>query len=302
MNPLKKKPRTVQISPIPPKPDWMKVRLPFPDEENPVAIVRKTVSKPAIHTVCESASCPNLNHCWSRKTATYMIGGDICTRRCKYCDVAFGKPLTLDPDEPRQVAESCEELGLQYVVITAVNRDDLPDGGAEHFVRTISEIRSRLPQCRIEVLVPDFKGDPNSLQKVLDAKPDIFSYNIETVERLFPILTPSKNYSRSLYVLKYASSRGFRTKSGIILGLGETREEVYESLQDLKSVGVTMLTLGQYLQPTPTHYPVARYLHPDEFREWAKIAQSMGFVSVASGPLVRSSYHADEQVDFNGLV
>lgn len=299
MNPLKKKPRTKELNPAPTLPPWMKVKLRFPDESNPVSIVRKTVSKSSIHTVCESASCPNLNHCWSRKTATYMIGGDICTRRCKYCDVAFGKPIALDPDEPIQVAESCAELGLEYVVITAVNRDDIPDGGAEHFAKTIHEIKSRLPECRIEVLVPDFKGKRESLDVLYAAKPDIFNYNIETVRRLFGEITPSKNYQRSLEVLRDASVHGFLTKSGIILGMGETEEEVLEALKDLRSVGVSMITIGQYLQPTPTHYPVKKYYTPEEFILYGKKAKELGFQSVASGALVRSSYHADEQAQLN---
>ncbi|MCC5813281.1 MAG: lipoyl synthase [Leptospira sp.] len=299
MNPLKKKPRTKELNPAPEIPSWMKVKLRFPDESNPVEVVRKTVSKSAIHTVCESASCPNLNHCWSRKTATYMIGGDICTRRCKYCDVAFGKPGSLDSQEPIQVAESCLELGLEYVVITAVNRDDLADGGAEHFAQTIQEIRKRLPKCKIEVLVPDFKGKREALDTLYAAKPDIFNYNIETVKRLFSEITPSKNYERSLFVLEDAHSNGFRTKSGIILGMGETEEEVLEALQDLRNVGVSMITIGQYMQPTPTHYPVSKYFTPEEFLFFGKKAKEMGYESVASGPLVRSSYHADEQAQFN---
>lgn len=299
MNPLKKKPRTKTFQPAPDKPKWMKVNLRFPDEKNPVSLVRKTVSKSAVHTVCESASCPNLNHCWSRKTATYMIGGDICTRRCKYCDVAFGKPIALDPNEPIQVAESCEELQLKYVVITAVNRDDLPDGGAEHFAQTINEIRKRLPDCKIEVLVPDFKAKREALDILYEAKPDVFNYNVETVERLFPIITPSKNYERSLFVLDDARKKGFKTKSGIILGMGENHEEVLQTLLDLRKIDVTMITIGQYMQPTPSHYPVERYLSPEEFLEYGKIAKRMGFESVASGPLVRSSYHADEQAGFN---
>lgn len=224
-----------------------------------------------------------------------MIGGDICTRRCKYCDVASGKPLPLNSSEPREVAESCAELNLQYVVITAVNRDDLPDGGAGHFAQTIEEIRSRLPDCKIEVLVPDFKGQRESLDILYSAKPDVFNYNVETVERLFPTITPSKNYERSLFVLEDAGNHGFTTKSGIILGMGETREEVLQTLKDLRKVGVSRITIGQYMQPTPSHYPVDRYLSPEEFVEYGRIARELGFISIASSPLVRSSYHADEQ-------
>jgi lipoic acid synthetase len=295
MNPLKKKPRTKEINPAPEIPQWMKVNLRFPDDTDTVDMVRNTVSKSSIHTVCESASCPNLNHCWSRKTATYMIAGDICTRRCKYCDVAFGKPVALNPNEPKEVAQSAFELGLKYVVITSVNRDDLPDGGADHFAQTIEEIRKRIPDSQIEVLVPDFKGKRESLDRVYQAKPDVLNHNIETVERLFPEITPSKNYERSLIVLQDAKDHGFTTKSGLILGMGETEDDIRQTLIDLRNVGVSMITIGQYMQPTITHYPVHRYLKPEEFVYYGKMARELKFSSVASSPLVRSSYHADEQ-------
>jgi len=295
MNPLKKKPRTKEISTIPERPDWMKVRLRFPVEDDAVGIVRKTVSKSTIHTVCESASCPNLNHCWSRKTATYMIAGDVCTRRCKYCDVAFGKPSSLDSLEPIQVAESALELNLNYVVLTSVNRDDLVDGGSAHFAETIYEIKRRLPNCKIEVLVPDFKAKRESLDRIYAAKPDLFNHNIETVRELFAKVAPSKNYETSLIVLKDASEHGFPTKSGIILGMGETEEQVVQALKDLYYVGVRMITIGQYLQPTPTHLPIVEYVQPEQFVRLGKIAREIGFTNVASSPLVRSSYHADEQ-------
>jgi lipoic acid synthetase len=295
MNPLKKKPRTQGISPIPPKPEWMKVRLRFPTENDPVEEVRATVSKSSIHTVCESASCPNLNHCWSRRTATYMIAGDICTRRCKYCDVAFGKPNALDSNEPIEVAESAKELNLAYVVLTSVNRDDLLDGGSEHFAQTIREIRLRLPNCKIEVLVPDFKAKRESLDCIYQAKPDIFNHNIETVRELFPFITPSKNYETSLSVLEDAFKHGFVTKSGIILGLGETKDQILQTLKDLRSVGVSSITIGQYLQPSPSHFPIVEYISPEQFLIYGRIAREMGFANIASSPLVRSSYHADEQ-------
>ncbi|WCL50920.1 lipoyl synthase [Leptospira sp. GIMC2001] len=297
MNPLKKKARTKSVTPVPDKPNWMKVNLKFPTPNDAVSLVRENVSKGSIHTVCESASCPNLNHCWSRKTATYMIGGDICTRRCKYCDVAFGKPLKLDENEPVDVAESALSLGLRHVVVTSVNRDDLGDGGAEHFARTVEEIRLRLPNCRIEILVPDFKAKRESLDRIYQSRPDIFNHNIETVERLFADITPAKNYNRSMEVLKDAHEHGFRTKSGIILGLGEEEHEVYEALNDLRKNGVSMITIGQYLQPTETHFPIQRYLSPQEFNKYGKYAREIGFLSVASGPLIRSSYHADEQIE-----
>ncbi|TGK43874.1 lipoyl synthase [Leptospira andrefontaineae] len=296
MNPLKKKPRSNAYQPAPEKPDWLKVRLPFREKENPVDFVRSSVEGGKLNTVCESASCPNLNHCWSRKTATYMLAGDICTRRCSYCDVAFGKPLALDPEEPLRVAESAKALGLNHVVITSVNRDDLSDGGAFHYKKTVELIRERLPECKIEILVPDFKMREENLEIVYSSKPDIFNHNLETVERLFPTVAPAKKYERSLDVLKHASERGLLTKSGLILGLGETLEEVHQTLKDLRSVGVQMITLGQYLQPTPTHLPVSEYIRPEVFKDLKEFGKALGFRTVFSGPLVRSSYHADEQV------
>ncbi|PJZ30544.1 lipoyl synthase [Leptospira kmetyi] len=301
MNPLKKKPRTHSLREAPEKPDWLKVKLTFPDRQNDtVALVRDSLQEKKLNTVCESASCPNLNHCWSRKTATYMLGGDICTRRCSYCDVASGKPFPLDREEPKRIAESAISLGLKHVVITAVNRDDLEDGGASHFAETVFEIRKGLPDCKIELLIPDLKVKPESLEIVFDCKPDIFNHNLETVKRLFPEVAPQKKYERSLDVLRIASERGFLTKSGLILGMGETVDEVKECMQDLANVGVGLLTLGQYLQPTPTHLPVKEYVHPEVFKELRIFGKSIGFKGVFSGPLVRSSYHADEQISWNG--
>ncbi|TGK38644.1 lipoyl synthase [Leptospira gomenensis] len=300
MNPLKKKPRTRSQIEAPKKPDWLKVKLRFPDPQNDsVALVRDSLEEKKLHTVCESASCPNLNHCWSRKTATYMLGGDICTRRCSYCDVASGKPLPLDSGEPGRVAESAIALGLKHVVITAVNRDDLEDGGASHFEETVLKIRKGLPECKIELLVPDFKAKPESLEIVFRSRPDVFNHNLETVRRLFPEVAPQKKYERSLEVLKIASDRGFLTKSGLILGMGESFEEVKECMRDLVSTGVSLLTLGQYLQPTSTHLPVKEYVLPEVFQELRIYGKSIGFKGVFSGPLVRSSYHADEQVEWN---
>nr|WP_228005281.1 lipoyl synthase [Leptospira borgpetersenii] len=300
INPLKKKLRTHFLQKAPEKPDWLKVKLTFPDpKNNPVAIVRNSLEKKKLNTVCESASCPNLNHCWSRKTATYMLGGDICTRRCSYCDVASGKPSALDRDEPKRVAESAIALGLKHVVITAVNRDDLEDGGAAHFAETVEVVREGLPDCKIELLVPDFKVRPESLEIIFQCKPDIFNHNVETIKRLFPEVAPQKKYERSLDVLKIASEKGFLTKSGLILGMGETVEEVKECMRDLIGVGVSLLTLGQYLQPTPTHLPVKSYVLPEVFQELRIYGKSIGFKGVFSGPLVRSSYHADEQVSWN---
>lgn len=275
----------------------MKVAVRFPTDEDPLQKVRSEVAEKKLNTVCESASCPNLNHCWNRKTATYMLAGDICTRRCQYCDVAFGKPMALDAKEPKRVAASVAELGLKYVVLTAVNRDDLRDGGALHFSETIREIRNLRENCIIEVLIPDFKAKREALDILFSAKPNIINHNIETVKRLFPEIAPQKNYERSLSVLKDISSQGFKTKSGIILGLGETKADIKECLEDLFSAGVRMLTMGQYLQPTPTHYPVKEYIRPEVFEEWKEFAYSLGFKVVASSPLVRSSYHADEYVE-----
>ncbi|PJZ42409.1 lipoyl synthase [Leptospira kmetyi] len=301
MNPLKKKPRTHSLREAPEKPDWLKVKLTFPDRQNDtVALVRDSLQEKKLNTVCESASCPNLNHCWSRKTATYMLGGDICTRRCSYCDVASGKPFPLDREEPKRIAESAISLGLKHVVITAVNRDDLEDGGASHFAETVFEIRKGLPDCKIELLIPDLKVKRESLEIVFDCKPDIFNHNLETVKRLFPEVAPQKKYERSLDVLRIASEQGFLTKSGLILGMGETVDEVKECMQDLANVGVGLLTLGQYLQPTPTHLPVKEYVHPEVFKELRIFGKSIGFKGVFSGPLVRSSYHADEQISWNG--
>ncbi|HMV43850.1 MAG TPA: lipoyl synthase [Leptospiraceae bacterium] len=298
MNPLKKKPRTKNTSPMGEKPEWLRVKVKFPTEQDPVSSVRKNLTNTRLNTVCESASCPNLNNCWSRKTATYMLAGDICTRKCSYCDVASGKPLPLDKEEPIRIANSVRELGLRYVVITAVNRDDLKDGGAMHFHQTVQEIRKQSPECRIELLIPDLKGKRESLDLIYSANPDIINHNIETVKSLFKEVAPAKNYETSLSVLKDISEHGFITKSGIILGLGETLEEVKECIQDLRQNGVSMLTIGQYMQPTNTHYPVKEFIHPDIFTELKKFSYSLGYKHVESGALVRSSYHADEQADF----
>lgn len=297
MNPLKRKPKTKHFQVPPPKPEWLKAKVTLPIPGDHVGIVRDSVDSSRLHTVCESASCPNLNSCWSRKTATYMLSGDICTRRCGYCDVATGKPFALDSDEPMRVARSVLSLGLRFVVLTAVNRDDLEDGGAIQFARTIKAIRQISPECRIETLIPDFKGKQSSLEIVFEAKPDIINHNLETVSSLFTKVAPQKDYQVSLQVLQNIAQKGFVTKSGLILGMGETLEEVKDCIKDLRDRGVSMLTMGQYLQPTPSHYPVARYVSPDEFKELKDYAKSLGFKHVESGPLVRSSYHADEQAD-----
>jgi lipoyl synthase len=296
MNPLKKKPRTKEVVSPPEKPEWLKSRIKFPLPTDSNYIVRETIEKDRLHTVCESASCPNLNHCWSRKTATYMLNGDVCTRKCGYCDVSSGKPLPIDPEEAIRVASSAFKLGLRYVVLTAVNRDDREDGGAFGFSNTIHEIRSRLPECNIEVLIPDFKGKESSLEIIYNAKPDIINHNIETVAELFSLVAPQKKYETSLSVLTLTAKKGFVTKSGLILGMGETLEQAKNTILDLSRCGVSMLTIGQYLQPTPTHYPVKKYWEPEVFTELKAYSKSLGFKHVESSPLVRSSYHADEQV------
>ncbi len=296
MNPLKKKPRTKEVLPPPEKPDWLKNRIKFPLPTDSNYLVRDTIEKDRLHTVCESASCPNLNHCWSRKTATYMLNGDICTRKCGYCDVSSGKPMPIDPEEAIRVASSALKLGLRYVVLTAVNRDDREDGGALGFSNTIREIRTRLPECSIEVLIPDFKGKESSLEIIYTARPDIINHNIETVSELFSLVAPQKKYETSLSVLTLTAKRGFVTKSGLILGMGETLEQIKNTILDLSRCGVSMLTIGQYLQPTPTHYPVKKYWEPEVFTELKAYSKSLGFKHVESSPLVRSSYHADEQV------
>jgi lipoyl synthase len=277
------------------KPDWIKVRLP----SNPVFFSTKAlVSDLRLHTVCESAQCPNRWECWSQGTATFMIAGERCTRACGFCAVTTAKPFALEADEPQRVAEAVRRLRLKHVVITAVARDDLEDGGAGHFARTIEAIRAVDPKIIIEVLTPDFNGKEWALRLVLDAQPHIFNHNIETVERLTPVVRSRAKYRLSLEVLRMAKAIApeIVTKSGMMLGLGETENELFEALDDLRTVGVQVLTLGQYLRPTPQHLPVVEYIHPETFTLYGDIARRKGFEFVASGPLVRSSYHA---ADFN---
>ncbi len=279
-----------------PKPDWLKVRAPG----SPGYLRLKSVMRELnLHTVCEEARCPNIGECWNYGTATFMILGDICTRACAYCAVSHGRPKALDPDEPAHVAEAIRALDLNYVVITSVDRDDLADGGASVFADTIRETRARMPQCRIEVLIPDFQGHGAPLRTVLDARPDVLNHNTETVPRLYRVSRSGGRYSRTLELLE--RSRQFApdipTKSGIMVGLGEEREEIIATLQDLHRVGCGIRSFGQYLRPTLSHAAMTRYYHPDEFRELKQIALDMGFVHVESGPLVRSSYHAHETAD-----
>ena len=279
------------------KPDWIKVRLP----SNPVFFSTKAlVSDLRLHTVCESAQCPNRWECWSQGTATFMIAGDRCTRACGFCAVTTAKPFALEQDEPQRVAEAVMRMKLKHVVVTAVARDDVPDGGALHFARTIEAIRERDASVIIEVLVPDFNGKDDSLRVVLEAAPHVFNHNIETVERLTPVVRSRAKYKLSLQFLARAKelSPDITTKSGIMLGLGETETEVFQAMDDLREHGVEVLTMGQYLRPTPQHLPVVEYIRPEVFNLYGDIARNKGFTHVASGPLVRSSYHA---ADFNPL-
>jgi len=283
------------------KPSWIKVRLP----SNPVFFSTKAlISDLRLHTVCESAQCPNRWECWSQGTATFMIAGDRCTRACGFCAVTTAKPFALEEDEPQRVAEAVMRMKLKHVVITAVARDDLKDGGAHHFARVIATIQKMDSSIIIEVLVPDFHADDSCIQTVLDAGPDIYNHNMETVERLTPVVRSRAKYRTSLQVLRRAKELSFRgrgivTKSGIMLGLGETEPEIFQTMDDLREVGCQVLTMGQYLRPTPNHLPVVEFVTPEQFDLYGEIARKKGFEHVASGPLVRSSYHA---VDFHPVV
>ena len=275
------------------KPGWLKMKL--PRGEGYLRLAR-LVSEQRLHTVCQSAKCPNMGECWSAGTATLMILGDVCTRSCGFCHIATGRPPTLDLDEPVRVGQAVAAMGLKHTVITSVNRDELPDGGAAVWAETIRQVRLQAPGTRVEVLIPDFAGDWDALQKVLDQKPDILNHNIETVPRLDKQVRPQAKYRRSLQLLQIAKGQGFITKTGMMLGLGEQEHEIDAVLDDLVAIGCDILTLGQYLQPTPTHLPVIRWVHPDEFVEWKRRGEERGIRHVESGPLVRSSYHAEKQV------
>ncbi len=277
------------------KPDWIRVQAPVGGK---VQALKKTIRKNQLFTVCEEASCPNLAECFNHGTATFMIMGDICTRRCPFCDVAHGRPEPLDVNEPRKLAETIQAMALKYVVITSVDRDDLRDGGAAHFVDCIRETRALNPKIRVEVLVPDFRGRMEVALQIFDhAAPDVFNHNLETVPRLYRQSRPGADYQWSLQLLQQFKRRypDTPTKSGLMLGLGEDIEEVESTMRDLRAHDCEMLTLGQYLQPSKHHLPVTRFVHPDEFDRLADIGRKMGFAHVASGPLVRSSYHADQQ-------
>lgn len=284
------------IRPRTPKPDWLKVKA--PGSENYLRL-KELMRGLHLHTVCEEARCPNIGECWHHGTATFMILGDVCTRACGYCAVAHGKPATLDLDEPARVGNAVDVLALSYVVITSVDRDDLPDGGAGIFAETIRETRARRPACRIEVLIPDFKGDATALQTVLDAGPDVLNHNTETVPRLYRKARSGGRYPRTLELLQRSKAHAphIPTKTGIMMGLGETKDEVVAVMRDLRGVGVDILTIGQYLRPSESHLEMVRYYHPEEFAELKRIALDLGFGHVESGPLVRSSYHAHEQAD-----
>jgi lipoyl synthase len=276
------------------RPEWLKVKLPTgPNFRDLVGVMRTQ----ALHTVCEEARCPNIGDCWERRTATFLILGNVCTRHCAYCAIAHGLPTELDAGEPERVASAVAAMGLRHVVVTSVDRDDLRDGGAGMFARTIRLVRDHVPRCSIEVLIPDFKGDAAALATVLDAAPNILNHNIETVPRLFPAVRSGGRYRRSLDVLGRAKARGTRwlTKSGMMVGLGESTDEVAQTMRDLRDVGCDILTIGQYLSPGKDYVPIARYYHPDEFALLKAEGLAMGFRHVESGPLVRSSYHADEQ-------
>jgi len=279
-----------------PKPDWLKVRAPGSPRYLRLKGLMRELN---LHTVCEEAQCPNIGECWNHGTATFMILGDVCTRACSYCAVSHGRPSAVDTAEPSRVADAIRTLDLDYVVITSVDRDDLTDGGASIFADTIRETRARLSGCRIEVLIPDFQGNEAALRTVLDARPDILNHNTETVPRLYRMARSGGRYARTLELLE--RSRRYvpdiPTKSGVMVGLGEERDELIATLQDLRRVGCGILTIGQYLRPSAAHAPMARYYHPDEFRELKERALEMGFVHVESGPLVRSSYHAHETAD-----
>jgi lipoic acid synthetase len=274
-------------------PPWFKVRLQQgPDYQD----IRQVVDRLGLHTICEEARCPNIWECWNSRTATFLILGDICTRRCHYCSVTTGRPQPVDHEEPFRVAQAVQAMRLKHAVVTSVNRDELDDGGASLFAETIRQIRLVNPTCTVEVLIPDFEGKAAALQAVADMRPDILNHNIETVERLFPGIRPQGKYRRSIELLGRARQMGLTTKSGLIAGMGETADEIKQVMRDLRSVGCEILTIGQYLQPTKAHLPVARFYHPDEFAQFKEVGLALGFRHVESGPLVRSSYHAADQL------
>jgi len=282
------------ISELGKRPDWLKVRLPIGQNYKDVY---QLMRKSKLNTVCEEAKCPNLAECWNNRTATFMILGDTCTRSCGFCNVKLGMPNELDLDEPRRVAESVETLQLKHVVITSVNRDELKDGGASIFSETVRLIRQKMPKTTIEILIPDFKGDENSFEIIMQNPPDILNHNLETVKRLYHAVRPQAKYERSLDLITWFKKKGLKTKSGIMVGIGETKNEVFELMEDLFNSGCDIMTIGQYLQPTKNHLPVHRYVTLEEFAEYKEFGLKLGLKAVESSPLVRSSYHADKHAE-----
>lgn len=285
------------------KPDWIRIKVGLDGQR--AGNIRRLLRDQKLHTVCEEASCPNMGECFGKGTATFMILGDVCTRRCPFCDVGHGRPLPLDPDEPAHLAKTVAALQLEYVVITSVNRDDLRDGGAQHFVDCIRAVREASPGTKVEVLVPDFRGRLEVALEIFGlALPDVMNHNLETVPRLYPLARPGADYAHSLRLLQMFKARyaGVPTKSGLMVGLGETDDEIVAVMRDLRANGTQMLTIGQYLQPSNGHLPVLRYVHPDVFAMWEREGLAMGFGKVASGAMVRSSYHADQQAKEAGAI
>src|SRR5438132_14360501 len=294
--------QVLNTKPRQPNPGWLRIRLGDPTNQNHLLNLIQGLN---LHTVCQEAKCPNIFECWSDRTATFMLGGDICTRHCGFCAVGKGAPDALDLEEPRHVAEAVHHSNLAHTVITSVNRDDLADGGAAHWAETIRQVRALNPECKLEVLIPDFNGDEDALNTVLDAAPDVLNHNTETIARLYRRVRPDADYQQSLTLLRRAAARrdreqrGMLTKSGIMVGLGETFDEVVELMKDLRSVSCDIMTIGQYLKPHARRLPVERYVRPEEFDRWRDIGMTMGFKHVQSSPLTRSSYHAREQANGN---
>jgi lipoic acid synthetase len=300
-----RKPLPMMTGDAPPeRPPWIRVRF---RQGAAYQEVERLVEQAGLHTVCKSAACPNIGECWSRRSLTIMILGNVCTRSCGFCDVITGRPGEVDHDEPRRVAETLATLGLRHTVITSVDRDELPDGGAGLWADTLRAVKARCPEMTVEALIPDFKGDAAALQVVIDAAPEVLSHNMETVERLYRRVRPQASYAQSLELLQRVSRAGTpphrpTVKSGFMLGLGETAEEIERLLRDLREHGCEIVTIGQYLRPSPKHLPVERFAPPDEFEHWRMVGEALGFQHVASGPLVRSSYHADEHARAVGLL
>src|SRR5436190_8265097 len=296
--------RVLNQKPRQPKPEWLRIKLGDPTNQNHLL---KLIQGLNLHTVCQEAKCPNIFECWSDRTATFMLGGDICTRHCGFCAVGKGGPGSLDPQEPKNVAEAVRHLNLAHTVITSVNRDDLPDGGAAHWAETVREVRELNPGCKVEVLIPDFNGDEAALNAVLDAKPDVLNHNTETIARLYRRVRPDADYQQSLTLLQRAGARRDReqpemlTKRRKLVGLGQEFDEVVELMKDLRSVSCDIMTIGQYLQPYEKRLPVERYVTPEEFAEWKRIGLSLGFKHVESSPLTRSSYHARQQTETSAV-